>query len=451
MLTVTRRTTAKGLFIAAIACWPTLALGTAAIAQKPVIAAVWRVAGGQSLGACAVANLAGDSVSIVAAYSPAGRGMVPSGGVWCLDLAGEGRTQWSFPKGAYGFSVWGTPAIADVDGQPGMEVIAVGMNGIVYCLDGHDGNPLWRFATSYTATSSPAAADLDQDGQVEVVVTSRDGYVYCLDGKTGLRKWATRTDGEVDSSPAIASVHDSPGQEVVVGSDDGFLYCLAGPSGEVLWRVPLGWSVSSSPVVADLEGDGSPEVLVGCNDGRLYCLRGSDGAQRWSFQTSAPVASSVAATDLVGDGSLEVLFGSDAVYCLDSTGHQVWRYANGNRFNSSPVIADLEGRGQLDVVFGGDELTSLDARTGQVRWRESQPEATFFNPLLVRIPGEDAFGIVVSTTQGGLALYRVLGSGGGKAQWGKFRGDLGNTGWAPAAWAYARGWASGASPVTEAR
>ncbi|MBI2894462.1 MAG: VCBS repeat-containing protein [Deltaproteobacteria bacterium] len=149
--------------------------------------------------------------------------------------------------------------------------------------------------------ATPAVGDLDGDGGLEVVVVTYDGFlhVFHADG-TGAAGFPqalpavpsadtspTRLlDQGVFSSPVLEDLDGDDRLEIVFGAFDGNLYAFRAdgslqPGFPVAIHYPS-WEgdtesfarVMTSPAVAELNGDGIPDIVVGSNE----VIRGMAGA-----------------------------------------------------------------------------------------------------------------------------------------------------------------------------
>jgi hypothetical protein len=87
-----------------------------------------------------------------------------------------------FPAPVEGWTIVGTPAIADVDGDGKAEVIA-GSSGYELHAFREDGSEPggWPKNTGGWVLASPAVGDVDGDGRQEVVAATREGYLFAWD------------------------------------------------------------------------------------------------------------------------------------------------------------------------------------------------------------------------------------------------------------------------------
>ncbi|HEY1015844.1 MAG TPA: VCBS repeat-containing protein, partial [Herpetosiphonaceae bacterium] len=254
--------------------------------------------------------------------------------------------------------------------------------------------------------SSPAVADLDGDGALDVLAADSAGCVWAWTAPGVLRPGfplmtsgscaqATRINaplavGELDGDPQLEIVAGNRGPgtapnqrgQVFAWNHDGSL--LAG------WPREMGWNAAfatgpaeiTSVALADLTGDGRLEVLAGtsnnANLGRvgydtapnLYAWQ-ADGRLVAGYPTwagTAGIYGALGAADLQCDGSADVIVGRDHAYlhAYDSGADQfaAWparTYLDPSRDTpgrdpalvfpiGAPALGDLDGRGGIEVV-----------------------------------------------------------------------------------------------------
>jgi hypothetical protein len=128
---------------------------------------------------------------------------------------------------ALGGTCWSDPALADFDGDGALE-IAFGLGpspGRLVLLRG-DGSAYGSSEFIFTAMhslgySSPAIADIDGDGELEIVACSVDARIYGLnpDG-TSARGFPRRIDGQIYSSPLIDDLDRDGDMDLVIAGYD---------------------------------------------------------------------------------------------------------------------------------------------------------------------------------------------------------------------------------------
>ncbi|MEM7151303.1 MAG: FG-GAP-like repeat-containing protein [Myxococcota bacterium] len=106
-----------------------------------------------------------------------------------VGLSGDGRLRWQY-RFADGDGLQpgasGSPVLADLEGDGGLEFLAGFDDGSVHVVDARTGALVWRFSTGREEVeASPAVADVDGDGQLEVFVAGHDRSLLCLDHRPG--------------------------------------------------------------------------------------------------------------------------------------------------------------------------------------------------------------------------------------------------------------------------
>ena len=364
----------------------------------------------------AVGALYGNGVPYVVVGYGGFRGKPCDGGVIAFK-GSDGSQAWKFSIRAYSkqkhfFSfrnaVFGTPALADVDGDGKLEVGFGGFDRNVYLLNG-DGSVRWYYQAADTVFSSPAFADIDGDGKKEMIIgtdisqntrinppTPNGGYLYALRTMNAkgaqfyfrdprLVIWKAEFDQVIQSSPVVAElVSGNTGAEVVVGTGCFFpqgggakrgkwVKVLSAKTGQVLRTLNTTACSPSSQAVADLDGDGRNEVVATVNgtasaggDGtsKVIAWRPDDDTVIWQgIPTVAGARDSLGGdfgknpvvADINGDGALEVLVPHARGLAVFSAASGEPLIANGIRaagpVQASPAVADLDGSGTLSIVM----------------------------------------------------------------------------------------------------
>lgn len=354
---------------------------------------------------------------------------------------------WGVPPSGCRDTVFATPALGDLDQDGDLEIVAGGFDKRIYAWQ-HTGALLPGFPVDSvhldrlgwgtlhgrlgdTIWGSPALADIDADGYPDIVISTDEGNLdsamyggaetygewscpyslppgwmpgYCGGSVYALNRFGQRLPGfprfiheAIQSAPAVQDLNGDGWQEMVVGTGT-FYYNNSPdhPTGE--FRVYVwdhlgqdfsGWlggkptqkAVSSAPAVGDITGDGQPEIVAGDIEGRLYAwhwngnivpgfpMRPLDlfGTPSGGFGVGqGPILA-----DYDGDGAMEIVFTKGwVVNVVDGDGRQLTStyfpgnvlpifYAEGSLRNS-PAVGDVDGDGKLEVVAFNSHLYVWD-------------------------------------------------------------------------------------------
>jgi len=231
----------------------------------------------------------------------------------------------------------GSPALADVDGEPGLEIAIFGSVGPVILLDGlgtpllpeHEGSPGGLAidfprvddqagfpavpatagsadAPFFPALGSGAFGDLDGDQQPEYAAPTAgvrvlfdaqlaasqeysDHQLTAWDPRTGavLPAWPRVVDDlQFLTAPALGDVSGDGVADVVNGSGAYLVraYTADGATPPGFPRFTHGW-VIGTPAIGDVDGDGRNEVVAATREGRIFVWHtegtSSESANPW--------------------------------------------------------------------------------------------------------------------------------------------------------------------------
>ena len=274
-----------------------------------------------------------------------------------------------------------SPAIVDIDKGGHMEIFAGSSkiyafrpNGDEYIDGDHDVLTWGVFAPEGEKfVAAPAVADIDNDEDIEVVAVdwnTRKVYVWNSDG-TVQQGWPRDVGINPWSTPALGNIAGDGKLEVVVGNGDGNIYAWNSDGTEVVdgdgnpatlgvLKVTGSMWLYGSAALADIDNDGYDEVIIGGRDGKLYALNGNgSNVPHFPYVTTGPITCSPAVGDVDDDGQPEIVFasGNYKVYVIntDSTSVPGWPKSGINMsgdIQPSPALGDLDGDGKLDVIIG---------------------------------------------------------------------------------------------------
>jgi hypothetical protein len=231
--------------------------------------------------ACADINLDGKDEVMVGADCWSGPNWpYPRGGL-LYGLNGDGTIMSGWPK-CLPQTIWSSPAIADLD-RDGFPDVIVGTGMFWSGVDGNhvyaynykgDSLPGWPTTTGSNNFGSPAVADVNGDGWYEVAETSLDGWCYLWnhDGNIIWKKqfWNVQK----LSSPVIGDINSDDVEDVLFG--DGQSIEGYDASGNQVLDLGVGGNVFNAMALGDIDGDGKIEIVV-CTGfdgetGRIFCF-----------------------------------------------------------------------------------------------------------------------------------------------------------------------------------
>lgn len=277
-----------------------------------------------------------------------------SGGVLILDY--NGNELYNIDTIIKGY---GAIAVADLDGDEDMEIIAGNDNGVY--IWHHNGtpfstNPIYT-ETGYHFGSSPVICDIDNDGQKEILIigkkTANDNEM------TESIVFAINTDGTLvqgwNKTQKSSFIGSWFCQDMAVGDlngDNKLEVVVRGANNLKVWnnqgtmllekQNTATYSGRMNPILADIDGDGESEIIYGTeekNESIIYALN-LDGTTVKGFPLLIDrwIRNSVCVTDLDNDGKNELIAIADnAVYAWKTEGKAdciEWGTERGNSENT---------------------------------------------------------------------------------------------------------------------
>ncbi|MBX3059649.1 MAG: VCBS repeat-containing protein [Anaerolineae bacterium] len=365
--------------------------------------------------ALATGDLDGDgSVEIALTASHLG----PNGELFVLrgdgqDAGGGDPIIWSVAYNIFnGFEHVGGVAIADLDGQPGAEIVTANHIG-VYAYH-HDGTPYW--STNAVASNrfygTPAVGNLDLDPEPEIVINLNTNLVVFE--HDGTIAWQT-ADTNGWGIPVLADLTGDGLLDILVHDYNDTLtlfdYNLGTP--QIVWTFvftnPL--HAYGAPAVADLDNDGLPEVVM-ASETLLFAFNGADGTVQWTAPLDPGRTGGVTIADIDGDGAMEIiassLFNGGTLYAFEADGTLKWTTLAPDSSPLNTSAADLDGDGAAEILWNGDGMgfTIFDGRTGNILFNEPLAySATGTDvPVAADVDG-DGYAEVIVPAFGGIRVF----------------------------------------------
>ena len=343
--------------------------------------------------------------------------------------AGSGNPiiwQHDFGGGVYKTLV-GSAAIADLDGNPGAEIV-IAAGDQIFAFHG-DGSTYWITDTVsiLEGLSSPAIGNLDLDPEPEIVINT--GNQLEVRNADGSLAWSLVFPAAVNPPVLVDLTGDGLLDILVTGwSNEIYLYDFNLGNPQLVWSAVLPASIAGTfgaPAVADIDGlqpggDPGPEIAV-ASAGVLSVLNGEDGSEVWSTPLDPGNPGGVSIGDLDGDGEVEIVTGMryefetgrfGRLYALNADGSILWSaIAEDSSSANNTSLADVDGDGKKEVLWNGKQqgFTIFRGDDGAILFNEplSNSQTGSDYPLYADVDG-DGQGEVVVPAIGGI---RVLGNG----------------------------------------
>lgn len=152
-------------------------------------------------------------------------------GFW--NLTGLSTPGWPGAFEPEHFATNSVPVVADVDGNPGLEIIAITGSGRLHALDRNKRDlPGWPLGTGAGQEASPALLDINGDGSLELLIADADSLLYAFDLPTlvaGSSPWPMWRGNSGRTSALVAPPSDgSIAQNRLIV--DGSLKCYPNPA-----------------------------------------------------------------------------------------------------------------------------------------------------------------------------------------------------------------------------
>ncbi len=258
----------------------------------------------------------------------------------------------------------------------------VGDREVVSALALATGQPVWREEYDAPYTMNPAARRHGPGPKSTPVAADRrvcalgiSGILSCVDAATGELRWRKDFRGEFRETSALYGTAMSPvvdrGLLVahVGGPGGGALTAFDHATGAVRWRWTNDGPGYASPIVVEL---GGVRQIVTQSEGYVVGIAAADGSLLWQIPLRTPfeqnIVTPIVFRDLVIYSGLDrgVSAARIAQKGAAWAAEPVWHNADVSMYMNSPVLSD-------GVVFGlshrnSGQFFGLDAETGKTLW-----------------------------------------------------------------------------------
>ena len=323
---------------------------------------------------------------------------------------------WSHNFGGGVYRTWvSSPALAELDGQPGAEVV-VAAGDELWAFHA-DGSTYWNVPTAniFETLSAPAIGNLDLDPEPEIVANL--GGTVEVREHDGTLAWSTAVPPYANP-PVLADLTGDGLLDLILTGwdDDVWVYDYNDGTPQLVWTAVLTSSMAGTfgaPAVADIDGDGSPEVMVS-HYGALTAFNGEDGSVLWTTPLDPGNPGGVSVADLDGDGEINILTGMryefetnrfGMIYALNPDGSLLWSaIAEDSSSANNASVLDLNGDGAYEVAWNGKEqgFTIYNGADGTILFNEPLANSATGTdyPLFVDVDGDSNAEVVVPTIRG---------------------------------------------------
>ena len=335
-----------------------------------------------------------------------------------------------------GNQIYGSVALANLDGDEELEIVAASRANKVVALN-PDGSTLFDYTTDSNLLCTPVVADLNGDGVQEIIVQTITKNLYVIDQTGTIYPNFPVTLPNFMYSGVGVAVEDLDGdgaKEILVPCNNGVLYCID-TSGSTVWSTTLSGTPRSSATIVKFNNE--YKIVIGVSNGHLYILN-SDGSVEHEYTLSgdirtSPVVINPTNSNVIGDLVIIVGTLSSKLYVIDWNGNDLagFPYSVPAGIESTPAVADLDGNGIYDIVFGCNNkyLYSID-----MNGNPTSEFPIYFNhdikssPQIADVDGDGDYDIAVGTNAGMWIIDYKTPFGDGDLLCGIYRFNLARTG-----------------------
>lgn len=245
------------------------------------------------------------------------------------------------------------------------------------------------------AYGSPTLADVDGNGRLDIALGTYGGGVHVVDGISGtaLPGWPKHM-GRIEAQIAIADV-DADGENELIACDVRGEIAAFKSDGNKLWRRSVESRISVGAAVGDIDGDGALDVVVGTTSGAVHAYRAADGSALggWPVSASDKILAPIVLTKIrpnklgldvivaAHDGVVNIFDGKATCRDVVDVAEKIY---------AAPVVTSFAGSGALDVV-----VSTMQGNVHAFRAKGSKFDALAVSPSDSHAARVGYFGVVL--------------------------------------------------------
>jgi outer membrane protein assembly factor BamB len=253
----------------------------------------------------------------------------------------------------------GSPVLLSLNSEDELDVVAATEAGEIIAVDGKTGDIIWSFqatANEFNRQSqqvgflaSPLCVDVNGDGVRDVIVAGRNGVVYALNGKNGQELWkysSWHPSGFLASPVAKDST-------LYLLESHGYLHQLS-KKGRLIQRIPLYVEEIPTFVASPVLNQKNEGILIGSTfGGAKRGIVNYQNSKKFSLYNVGKVSATTIIANINEDPGLEQLIVTEKneLLVFNSNDIAIARYKLPAGAEASPLIADVDGDGLLELLI----------------------------------------------------------------------------------------------------
>lgn len=262
--------------------------------------------------------------------------------------------------------------VADIDGNPGLEIVATGLADGPLNAWSSDGNVVNGWPLDTGAAAYPAAGELsflDPGSEVFFAAYADEPDLFAYDGSgIMLPGWPLKSANYVATPPSLADVNGDGLDEIFLEEEDWEFHAYKA-DGSVLEGWPVSENVGGqerhTAAIADIDGDGDPEIITvsGVSSGVELFAYHKNGLPVTGFPVSfnGYVDTFPVIGDVDGDGEEEIVvvgkyfsgtswLSEVLIYSSGGVLKREIPLSGGASYGTAPALADLDGDGTPEII-----------------------------------------------------------------------------------------------------